>query len=236
MKQLITFLSVFFLTLFLTGCDSDSGSDVDQSGADNGIFTPDTATGDGNNEILVSIKTSPSGAKIWVDGENTGAKTPESVYVTPGCHVFAVTLPGYKDWQDQACTDPNEEWLSIGVIQLEPENVLTEDFTWLEGEWVRFDDIQSGPHEAVVTVQAYPPPELEEFFQEYDCVIKGLYPASFGLPVKKISENELMINSTSGDSLTTITSTFPIGSEEIVLKKKYNDSTNQTFEYMYKRP
>jgi hypothetical protein len=45
----------------------------------------------------VTLKSSPAGAAIWVDGADTALVTPSDVALSPGEHKFALKLPPYQD-------------------------------------------------------------------------------------------------------------------------------------------
>jgi hypothetical protein len=49
-------------------------------------------------ETRVHITSSPSGARIWIDGIDKGVNTPSTIVVTPGHHEYKLTKPGYTDF------------------------------------------------------------------------------------------------------------------------------------------
>lgn len=48
-------------------------------------------------ETTARFESAPSGARIWIDGADTGIDTPGTVTVTPGHHTYKLTLATYSD-------------------------------------------------------------------------------------------------------------------------------------------
>ncbi len=52
----------------------------------------------GTFESKVHITSSPSNARIWIDGVDKGVNTPSTVVVTPGHHTYKLTKSGYQEF------------------------------------------------------------------------------------------------------------------------------------------
>jgi len=61
------------------------------------------------NNASLKVKSSPSGASVYIDGKNTGKKTPAVLKdIKPGNHVIKLTLEGYNTWSTQWMANPDE--------------------------------------------------------------------------------------------------------------------------------
>ncbi len=49
-------------------------------------------------QATVSIRSNPSGARIFIDGSNTGNQTPFQMTLSPGTYQVRLTREGYQDW------------------------------------------------------------------------------------------------------------------------------------------
>jgi|SRR5690554_2485599 len=82
MKRILMFITLLSTTLFFTSCDEDNGP-TDPGGEDPGS---------------IFVESSPAGAAIWLNGNNTGLVTPDSITnVDPGTHQVTLTLEDYRD-------------------------------------------------------------------------------------------------------------------------------------------
>ena len=70
-------------------------------------------------EINVSINSSPSGAKIIVDGEDTGKKTPANVKLKIGEHTVKLTLKGYEDLVKKIKVEKDGESFNFTLRRIE---------------------------------------------------------------------------------------------------------------------
>lgn len=73
-------IGVTVTILFILGYRLDSGSGRLEQGA------------------LLQFDSNPSGAEIWIDGQNTGVKTGAKRTVLAGTHTFRITHDKYEDW------------------------------------------------------------------------------------------------------------------------------------------
>lgn len=55
--------------------------------------------GGGGGDGYMSIRSTPAGATIWVNGTNTGTQTPAVLSGPPNTYTIRLTLTGYQDWQ-----------------------------------------------------------------------------------------------------------------------------------------
>ncbi len=55
--------------------------------------------GGGGDKGWLSINSTPQGANVWVNGENTGAQTPAVFQADPASYQIKLTLTGYLDWE-----------------------------------------------------------------------------------------------------------------------------------------
>lgn len=66
----------------------------------------------------VTIKSSPSGAEIWVDGVASGL-SPQTLEIGAGTHALELRLPGYRSWRDSVNVSANQA-LNLPLIKLLP--------------------------------------------------------------------------------------------------------------------
>ncbi len=58
----------------------------------------------------VSISSTPTGAKVYLDGKNSGYVTPNTLEdVDVGKHTIKLTKKGYKDWKKEVSVEKNKE-------------------------------------------------------------------------------------------------------------------------------
>ncbi len=55
--------------------------------------------GGGGDKGWLSVNSTPQGATIWVNGNNTGAQTPTVFRADPATYQLKLTLTGYLDWE-----------------------------------------------------------------------------------------------------------------------------------------
>jgi len=90
----------------------------------------------------IEVKSSPTGADIWLDGEDTGKTTNATLSdVSPGTHTLKLVKTGYEDWEDTVSVNKGEttvvnatlvEETKFGKIQV--KSVPTGADIWLDGE------------------------------------------------------------------------------------------------------
>src|SRR5690554_2040147 len=82
MKRILMFITLLSTTLFFTSCDEDNGP-TDPGGEDPGS---------------IFVESSPAGAAIWLNGNNTGLVTPDSITnVDAGTHQVTLVLQDFRD-------------------------------------------------------------------------------------------------------------------------------------------
>lgn len=65
--------------------------------------------GGGGDKGAAYITSTPDGATVWWDGNNTGATTPLLIYNTPaGSHQVKLTMTGYSDWDSTVSVVAND--------------------------------------------------------------------------------------------------------------------------------
>jgi hypothetical protein len=66
---------------------------------------------------LLSIESGPRGADIWIDGKNTGSKTPALVEnILPGDHHIRLTKDGYHAWEKTLLFASRETTFATNVV------------------------------------------------------------------------------------------------------------------------
>ena len=86
---------------------------------------------------VVSVRSEPAGAEIWVDNQNSGASTPANVDILQGEHSVSLRKAGYKTFNQKVLTVP-------GVPQTVDAGILTQADAQLS--------IASTPSNAAVTI------------------------------------------------------------------------------------
>ncbi|MEO0078281.1 MAG: clostripain-related cysteine peptidase [candidate division WOR-3 bacterium] len=64
--------------------------------------------GGGGDKGWLSINSTPQGATVWVNGANTGYRTPVILEGPPNSYQIKLTLTGYLDWEQSATIRANE--------------------------------------------------------------------------------------------------------------------------------
>ncbi len=100
----------------------------------------DEATNPIEEKGTINITSTPTGAQIWVDGENTGEVTPATIKVTAGFHDITLKLAGYADITlnhvsvtagKETLITENTTFKQLGSLNIESEPAGAE--IWLNG-------------------------------------------------------------------------------------------------------
>jgi tetratricopeptide (TPR) repeat protein len=96
----------------------------------------------------VSIESTPPGAVIWVDGENTGYLTPNEISIRAGSHAISLTASGYESTEKQVdVAIGSRQRLSLTLTPLAPAVAAEETSSDTPSEPVEEPgDTSSGRH------------------------------------------------------------------------------------------
>ena len=64
----------------------------------------DTTPADGEQKGTLSVSSEPSGALVFLDGRDTGERTPATFEVSAGSHTVLLTMDGRQDWGPRSFT------------------------------------------------------------------------------------------------------------------------------------
>jgi serine/threonine-protein kinase len=94
--------------IYFLGFDQTSATGGAENGRETG-GTRDTAPSLETERGTVSIASDPKGAQIWLDGSDTGKKTPAAIDVAAGEHAISLKLPGFGTWTHEAEISPGQQ-------------------------------------------------------------------------------------------------------------------------------
>lgn len=127
----------------------------------------------------ISVSSEPDGAYIYLDGADTGKKTPYTLKnVGTGIHEVYVTLPGYVTPDAKTVTVKNQKTSAVAFSLVRmPEisqgnisvtsspagtRVYLDDADTGKETPCTIEDLDAGIHEVYVTLSGYIPPEAEQ--------------------------------------------------------------------------
>lgn len=100
-KLILGFALFIFLTLYIAGC-----------------FTILT-------EVDVLFESTPAGASLWIDGQDTGYQTPLTLPLYPVKYSVTIKKDGYYDWQKEIQIEATEGQEIIAELSVAPEQEIT---------------------------------------------------------------------------------------------------------------
>ena len=71
---------------------------------------------DGRTKGVLSVSSDPQGARVFLDGEDTGRETPASFEVRPGSYSILLRRDGMQDWGPRSFTVSAGETVGVGAV------------------------------------------------------------------------------------------------------------------------
>lgn len=83
----------------------------------------------------LTVETSPKDAGIFLNGENTGKKTPAKIsFLLPGQYHLRISKPGYYDWEKTITIESNRATLEKNIFLVRkntPKYIIQGDIEWM---------------------------------------------------------------------------------------------------------
>lgn len=98
MKKLYL-VGIVLLSLMVVSCSAPPSESPSPSSNIPSSTSPSISPTPATYSVL--LKSDPSGAHIWLNGNDTGSKTPYSFTAEPGEHTVVLKLEGYQNLQDR---------------------------------------------------------------------------------------------------------------------------------------
>jgi hypothetical protein len=100
MKRSYLFVVIILLSLMVGSCSATPSESSSPSSTGSVLPTPETTPPPGQPKPVtqvVFVESKPSGARVWLNGEDTGQEAPFTFMAEPGEHTVVFKLEGYYD-------------------------------------------------------------------------------------------------------------------------------------------